>query len=232
MNRKLTLVEESVPFFNDFRKQRDAALSHYSGGLAIYAKIRSRLVPVDFFRQLVLRIPPRSDVMDIGSGAGLFTLILAGLRPDLNITGIELQQNRVDESNRVAKVMGVKNARFAVENLYDAKFRMSFDAIIALDVLHHIEREACDLLVGKVYEALRSPGTFWIKEIDTRPRWRWAFTYLLDLLMASQDRFSYFCLESRLGQLRSCGFECVEGFRLHSRLPYPHISLAAHRLQK
>jgi cyclopropane fatty-acyl-phospholipid synthase-like methyltransferase len=229
MSKRLNLVEDSERFADKFVQFRNEVLSHYSGGLALYAMIRARLVPIDFFRQLSLRIPAESHVMDIGSGAGLFTLILARLRPDLKILGVELQQNRVDESNRVAQLMGISNVEFAVENLYDAKFHESFDAIIALDVLHHIELQASNGLVGKVFEALRGSGTFWVKEIDTRPRWRWLFTYLLDLLMASKDRFSYFSLESRIGQMQASGFRQVEGFRLHSHLPYPHICVVAHK---
>lgn len=221
--KRLTLVENASPFDRSIAASRKEILRHYRGSTGLYASIRSRLVPNDLFRLMQVRLPTNAQVLDVGSGIGYFSLLLKSLRPDIRIQGLELNAKRVSLSNHVSQQLSMRDVAFSESNLYESQFQGQYDAVVALDLLHHLNRAASDRLVHQIHNCLRSRGNFWVKEIDTRPRWRWLFTYLLDLLMARGDRFSYFSLESRIEQLRTTGFVEVEGFRLQSNLPYPHI---------
>ena len=53
-----------------------------------------------------------NKVLDIGSGIGKFCILAAKLRPDFIFEGIELDVDRVEVSNLIAKEMGVQNVRF------------------------------------------------------------------------------------------------------------------------
>ncbi|MDX2186815.1 MAG: class I SAM-dependent methyltransferase [Opitutaceae bacterium] len=195
----------------------------YEGRLSVYASIRRRLIPAEFFRLAADLLPPGSDVLEVGSGIGMFTLVLAAMRPDIRISGFELEPERVRQAEKARVALNIGNAHFACQDLRSPTFASAFDACVAIDLFHHLPKAASDNLMTTAFSSLRPGAKLICKEISTRPRMKWLFTYLLDLAVAPKDSFSYFDLPSRKEQLRTAGFHNVFGFRMNSLLPYPHI---------
>jgi 2-polyprenyl-3-methyl-5-hydroxy-6-metoxy-1,4-benzoquinol methylase len=91
---------------------------------------------VDF---LVGRIPPGGRVLEIGCGTGLLTEVLgkAGIR----LTAIDVSPDLI---RRAAARVGERSpVAFSVQNAYSAGLKdASFDAVVGISVLHHLELAA------------------------------------------------------------------------------------------
>ncbi len=111
--------------------------------------------------------PAARDVLDIGCGAGNFTLKLLQTLPGLNATLLDLSRPMLDRA--VARVQpATRGEAVAVQGdirevvLSDA----SFDVILAAAVFHHLREDAewRDVFT-KCYRALRPGGSLWISDL-------------------------------------------------------------------
>jgi len=110
---------------------------------------------------LLRQIPPCDDLLDIGCGLGLAASIAADRAK--RVTGIDLSPTMIERARRE---FGGR-ATFEVANLYDylAARPSSFDCIISLATLHHVDAAtALPLMVA----ALRPGGTLLILDIFER----------------------------------------------------------------
>ncbi len=102
--------------------------------------------------------PDDIRIFDAGCGAGVYTNILGWL--GYHVIGVDLNIGMVEAAKKRAKSLGVDNVRFIHSNAieYLEKHNESFDAIIALDALEHMDRVAdfCRL----AYMRLSSSGIF------------------------------------------------------------------------
>ena len=111
--------------------------------------------------------PQAQSVLDIGCGAGNYTLKLLQKRPDLNCTLMDLSQPMLDRArHRISTAthgrietlqIDVRQAQFAPEG---------FDIILAAAVLHHLrtDREWQHVFTS-IYQWLRPGGSFWIFDL-------------------------------------------------------------------
>lgn len=78
----------------------------------------------DFKKILEILAPPSgSSFVDFGSGHGRMGLYLGIQHPELKFTGYELVQERVEDSQRAAKELGLSgDVQFLEQNLADPKF--------------------------------------------------------------------------------------------------------------
>jgi len=203
--------------------------SAYEGKLGVYARIRRRLVPDLFFADAVEVFSTSRSVVDLGCGIGLITLALAQLLPDTRFLGIDLSARRVQTAALAAGRLGVGNVTFLQSDLRSLDVGPGFDGALILDVLHHLPVRASGQLLAVLNQGMVHGAVVVVKEIDTRPRWKWAFTYALDLAMAPRDDYGYLSLERRKAQMEDAGFKVRFARSLRSRLPYPHFVVIAER---
>jgi SAM-dependent methyltransferase len=110
---------------------------------------------------LLRQIPPCEDLLDIGCGLGLAANIAS--ERARHVTGIDLSPAMIERARRE---FGGR-AAFEITNLYDylAAHPSSFDCIISLATLHHVDAAtALPLMVA----ALRPGGTLLILDIFER----------------------------------------------------------------
>jgi tRNA (cmo5U34)-methyltransferase len=172
--------------------------------------------------------PGARDLLDIGCGAGNYSLKMLEARPGLNVTLVDLSQPMLDRA--VARVSPVTAGQVTavqsdMRSLDAGEGR--FDIIIAAATLHHLRTDAeWEAMFAKCYRALRPGGGFWIADfichsIDAVQDVLWARygDYLTQAKGESyrDDVFRYIALEDtpkpllfQVDLLRAVGFSAVE----------------------
>jgi tRNA (cmo5U34)-methyltransferase len=111
--------------------------------------------------------PHAAHVLDIGCGAGNYTLKLLQALPDLNVTLVDLSLpmlERAVERITAATSGTITTARADIRELELGRAR--FDIILASAVLHHLRTDdEWKSVFTKCYTALRDGGSFWIFDL-------------------------------------------------------------------
>jgi tRNA (cmo5U34)-methyltransferase len=177
--------------------------------------------------------PNARSMLDIGCGAGNYTLKLLGRLPNLECTLVDLSRPMLDRA--VERVSSTTSGR--VEAL-QADIREAdlgserFDIIVAAAVLHHLRSDDEWLAVfTKLYNALKPGGSLWISDLVVHDgpaiqdaMWRRYGEYLAELRDARyrDEVFAYIekedtprSLPFQLDLMRRVGFERVDV--LHKR---------------
>ncbi|MHA1384681.1 MAG: class I SAM-dependent methyltransferase [Candidatus Helarchaeota archaeon] len=105
-----------------------------------------------------------SRVLEIGSGPGWISILLAQEDPSLEIAGIELSDDMLAVSNENKKASGVEhNVKFVKGDAKNMPFEdNSFDAIISNDSLHHWDDPVW--VFNEIARILKKGGVFIIKD--------------------------------------------------------------------
>lgn len=115
--------------------------------------------------------PHAKHLLDIGCGAGNYTLKLLQYLPNLNVTLVDLSKPMLDRAvERVRPVTGgeVTTAQADIRDLGLGEAR--FDIIVAAAVFHHLREDAEWLSVfRKCHAALKSEGSMWISDLVEHP---------------------------------------------------------------
>ena len=97
-----------------------------------------------------------------------------------------------------------------------------FDVIACIDLLHHMPYAAQEELLGKIAAALPSDGVLVIKDLETRPRWKYLFHYAQDFVSYRFNPLFFRSREEMSSLLDRLGFDA----RVHSLAagrPHPHV---------
>lgn len=111
--------------------------------------------------------PQAKSVLDIGCGAGNYTLKMLEKIPDLDCTLIDLSWPMLERAKE--RVGAVTRGKVTVlqEDILEADLpEESFDIILAAAVLHHLrEDEDWASVFRKLYRSLKPGGSFWISDL-------------------------------------------------------------------
>jgi SAM-dependent methyltransferase len=84
----------------------------------------------------------RLQVLEAGCGRGLNLIAAAGLQPNVNFTGIDINRVAMQEAQQKASEMGLTNLRFAEADLLDPAtipgVTAGYDLILSYGVIHHL----------------------------------------------------------------------------------------------
>lgn len=179
-------------------------------------------------------VPAARSVLDIGCGAGNYTLRLLDHLPGLHCSLVDLSRPMLDRATeRIASAGGVVDAVWQGDLRELDLGEQRFDIILAAAVLHHLRAEAeWEAVFRKIHAALRPGGCFWIVDLveqATAPvqaaMWERYGAYLVDLRdVAYRDAvWDYIAREDsprplvwQLRKLEAAGFVAVDV--LHKRL--------------
>ena len=121
---------------------------------------------LDYFERIVLpllNLSPGATVLDVGAGNGALTFLLARLRADLSLTGLDQTAALVDAGSAEAQKRGLANVRFVEGNALDLAFEDgTFDAVVCQTLLIHVPDAA--RVVREMARVLKPGGTFFAAE--------------------------------------------------------------------
>jgi predicted O-methyltransferase YrrM len=186
-----------------------------------YCVARFRIIRGRFLEEISQFLPRTGNVLEIGCGFGLFGLYFARALPELTLHGFDQDDRRIELAEDARRRLDVKNITFAVGDARTEVLPQSLDAVYTLDIVHHLEPEAARDVLVRVYQSLRPGGTLIVKDVDTRPRYKMAFTWLLDVAMTHGERPNYWSRADLTEALRTIGFSVVR-YSMVDALPYPH----------
>jgi tRNA (cmo5U34)-methyltransferase len=119
-------------------------------------------------------IPQANNLLDIGCGAGNYTLKMLSKLPGLNCTLIDLSKPMLDKAfERVSATTG-STVEIIQGDIREVELRENhFDIVLAGAVLHHLrEDEEWEYVFAKIFRGLRKGGCFMISDLviqDTLP---------------------------------------------------------------
>ena len=111
--------------------------------------------------------PNAAHVLDIGCGAGNYTLKLLQRLPDLNITLIDLSKPMLDRALQRLSPLTTGNIAALQGDIRAISLEPdSFDIIMAAAVFHHLRSDEEWLAVfDKCHAALKPGGSLWISDL-------------------------------------------------------------------
>lgn len=187
-----------------------------------YCKARFKIININILQMLGLCLRGKKRVLDVGCGFGLFGCYFSAMYPEISYVGYDLNKGRVDQANRAAEKLGLKNARFSVGDARDLSIDDQFDAIVMVDLLHHIDDAAKEKLLETCRGHLEESGRLIVKDVTTHPFPKIAFTWALDVVMTRSFDMWYWS-EDRFYETLTPHFNRVEMYPIVDWLPYPHV---------
>jgi tRNA (cmo5U34)-methyltransferase len=111
--------------------------------------------------------PGARDVLDVGCGAGNYTLKLLERLPDLNATLIDLSQPMLERAQQRVGQRTHGRVRAIQADIRATELgEEQFDLIVAAAVLHHLREESeWTAVFGKFHRCLRPGGSIWICDL-------------------------------------------------------------------
>ncbi len=177
---------------NEIRKRFDQDVERFSNletgqAATIDAPLSMKLI-VDVAAKLN---PNASSLLDVGCGAGNYTLALLKKIPGVNPTLVELSQPMLERAEeRISKDYDVK-VDCIQGDIRTVKFskNQKFDFIFAAAVLHHLREETeWRTVFNLFFELLKPGGSIWISDLITHSQatiqslmWKRYGEYLSDL---------------------------------------------------
>lgn len=188
----------------------------------LYCLVRFRIIRGRFLEEIGQFLPREGRIFEVGCGFGLFGLYFARAAPTRVIHGVDVSEKRIALAERARRRLGAENISFSVGDARSVDVPDGVDACYVLDLLHHLPRASARGLLTRVHDRLRPGGVLVVKEVATRPRYKMAFTWLLDVLMTRGDRPLYWAAPDLAQELRDAGFT-VFHYAMVDVLPYPHV---------
>lgn len=111
--------------------------------------------------------PHARRLLDVGCGAGNYTLKLLQTMPALDVTLVDLSRPMLDRAQQRVGDAGAGAVRALQQDIRQAELgAANFDVIVAAAVLHHLRTdEEWEGVFAKLFRALSPGGSLWIFDL-------------------------------------------------------------------
>ena len=171
-------------------------------------------------------VPAGARVLDIGSGHGLYGVLLGDGRAE-SIVGVDPDLRKsllLAPSPKIRKIAG-----------YDDSVRGTFDAVVMFDVAYRMLPAERRVLFERVFARLEPGGTFLLKEMDPQQRLKMKWARFQERLSDSLLRVTLgegFVAQTReevAAMLEEIGFRDVRARAIDRGYIHPHLLYTARR---
>jgi cyclopropane fatty-acyl-phospholipid synthase-like methyltransferase len=195
-----------------------------SPGVRIHTFLRAWSAPLD---AVVMALPSRGALLDVGCGHGLVANAAALRSPELRVIGIDISAAKIEAAR---KSVGTRsNIEFRVGSLADVN-ESGFDAVSIVDVLYLVPRAEWAPLLKTCLDKLAPGGTLVVKEVGTTPRWKFERLKLQEFVSTRVLRITKGETSDELRQhLVRAGFEGVSLKTLDAGYTSPHLLVSGRK---
>jgi tRNA (cmo5U34)-methyltransferase len=111
--------------------------------------------------------PNAKELLDIGCGAGNYTLKMLSKIPDLHCTLNDLSLPMLEKAKERAAAQTKGNVVTIQDDMRNLDLPEShFDIVLAAATFHHLRDDAdWELVLSKIYKALKPGGSIWISDL-------------------------------------------------------------------
>lgn len=221
----ITAVELFFTFFSNEKLDKDVekTIALYKGrGLkSRFQKIRFLDAPLIQVEKLT---PKKGNILELGSGDGLFSNYLAVKSAQRKVVGFEINKERVKTS-----YVGLKKTSFAQADVLSKKFPKT-DTVVCFHLFHHLPSPESQVqLLKKISDALKKNGKFIIVEVNPRFSYKFFLTWVTDHFLVPwifEQRFYspiYFRKpQSWISEFKKQGFT-TKVYNAEKGKPFTHI---------
>lgn len=189
----------------------------------IFLYLRFAIAPFD---EVITRLPDKGLILDVGCGYGLLTNTISLTKPNVDIFGIDIDDNRITYADD--SIGTRKNIKFKVSDVTKDKLPSGrFDVIIIFDLLHHVPFSSQEKIINQCHRMLVKDGILIIKEINNIPRWKFIWNYFHDKIITKGDSLFFRTQEEWINLLNNSGYE-IESIQYPKKgFFYPHLLIYA-----
>lgn len=173
------------------------------------------------FKMLVKHIPKGARIVDVGCGYGLTAHLFALLRDDISVVGIDTNDYRIKHARETAK--GNSRVSFALADARTFSFAKE-DAIVFVDVLHHIPYNDHEALLRRLSEETREGGQLILADVEKEPLWKYVLSYVIDTVLYPRSmRCQFYKREDMHALLAKTGWRLQETQSTASGTPFSSV---------
>jgi len=113
--------------------------------------------------------PHATELLDIGCGAGNYTLKMLGKVPGLNCTLNDLSMPMLQKAKERVMPQTAGMVTLIQDDMRNLDLPDNhFDIVLAAATLHHLrDDDDWELMFNKIYKALKPGGSFWVSDLIT-----------------------------------------------------------------
>jgi 2-polyprenyl-3-methyl-5-hydroxy-6-metoxy-1,4-benzoquinol methylase len=190
----------------------------------LYLRLKFKICPLLAVEPF---LPARGEIIDLGCGNGLFAALLTLGSAGRRITGFDLDPKKIRVAQELQEANAWSNINFRLNDIVDMDYPQA-DVFTLIDILYLIPYADQKTILRKCARSLRPGGMLVIKEMDTRPRWKYTWNMIQETLAVKVigftlgSRFYFRSCPDFMTVLSSLGFETTV-VELHRGYWYPHI---------
>lgn len=178
---------------------------------------------------IAAEIPQAGRVLDLGCGHGFLSLYLAADGPERTVCGVDVDAAKIAEAKRAAADGGgFEHVSFTeVPADWRPPAEPPWDAIVVNDVLYLLGEPGALALLGAAAAAIAPGGRLVVKEIDTKPWWKYRLAIAQELAatrlakVTAGDHVAFCSPASIVATMEAAGLTVRER-RVDRGYPHPH----------
>jgi 2-polyprenyl-3-methyl-5-hydroxy-6-metoxy-1,4-benzoquinol methylase len=116
------------------------------------------------------------------------------------------------------------NITFTVVDVTKLKPSKPYDHILFIDLVHHLPDGEQVKLLDRLWDGLKPKGIMIMKDVDTKPTWKYLWNYIHDSLMAGPP-LTYYPSDYYINYFRSKGGLVTYYKPTNFHSPYNHYAL-------
>ena len=156
----------------EIRRRFDADVERFSNLETGHTAAMDAALSMELVTQAAARcVPHARAVLDVGCGAGNYTLKLMQRIPELECTLVDLSQPMLDRAVQRIAAAGGRRVNAIQGDIREVSIGTeSFDVILAAAVLHHLRSDdEWESVFSALFSALRPGGSLWIFDLVSSP---------------------------------------------------------------